>query len=1200
MKRTIAWLSITGLLLSLSLLPLLPTSYARRSKTPATAVAASSASATAPGQVSAKRSLLDSPVKSEAPEGDEGQTAYGVTANGTLFRFRTEIPATVTTIGNLGIIPEAIDFRPGSSILYAIDVGPTTTQLYTINVNTAAITPVGDGFPSSAGEPVPYSLSEAFIGFDFNPTTLQADNSMRIRVVATGGTNLRLNSSTGEISDIDTPVNYPDSKMVPGIDAVAYINNAVPTMGGTTTLYDMDFFQDDLVTQIPPNSGTLNTVGPFGVDINAIAGIGFDIFSLTDSDATNDDDLGFAVFRRPNEGGDARNVGDDREGGGGDGPYLLYDVNLDTGATTNGRLVGGGLDFLGGFAVLPVVAGVDITKLTNGTNNNVAPGPNVTIGSNVTFTYIVDNVNTEALQNVLVRDDNGTPVNMADDFNATFVGGDTNGNGLLDATETWTFTANRIATAGQYTNVGTVTASGAASALQVTDSDVDNHFGANVNVTISINDVSQAEGNTGAGTFTPFVFTVSLSAASGQTVTVDFKTANGTAFAAEDFLPESGTLTFNPGELNKNVIVLVNAELLEIIDETFFVNLSNPTNATISDGQGLGTILDDDATGTEPPPPNAFAITGTNQLLSFNIAVPEVILSRTPITGLVFGETVLAIDFRPANGQLYGFTSYNRLVTINTTSGAINVIASIPGLVGDEYGIDFNPTNDRLRIVNNRDQNYSINPDDGTATPQTPLNPGDPNIGGIAYTNNFAGAATTTLYAVDFGTDTLNIINPPASGTVSPVGPLQATTNSIVGFDIAPVSNVGYVSLSGLLDNAATLYALELTTGEAHLVGTIGSEPTNILDISVSTIPPPNIVGLTTGNNLVFFNSLTPGSVTATIPITGLAFGETVIGIDYRPASGQLYGYTSYNRVVRIDNPQTGVPTVLGTPTNLAGNEYGFDFNPVPDRIRVVNDTDQNIRVNPNDGSLAGNDTPLAYAPGDPNTGQNPTVTGVAYTNNFAGTTSTTLFGIDADRDILVRQGSPNGSPTSPNTGQLFTIGSLGVDTSPLVGFDIAAGTGAAYAALQPSLGGFSSLYTINLVTGRATLIGVIGGTQAIRDIAIAPAGVFDFVTPQPTTVAENAGVIALSVQRGGDTAIATSVNYATTDGTALAGSDYTATSGTLFFNPGETSKIITIPIIDNATAEPGETFTVTLSNPTGGNFIGAFGIVTVTINDND
>jgi Domain of unknown function (DUF4394)/Calx-beta domain len=645
-------------------------------------------------------------------------------------------------------------------------------------------------------------------------------------------------------------------------------------------------------------------------------------------------------------------------------------------------------------------------------------------------------------------------------------------------------------------------------------------------------------------------------------------------------LPDTGTVTFNPGDLAKPVTILVNGDTQVSLDETFFVNLSNPTNATIADGQGQGTILDDDSNGTEPLPPTAFAITNSNQLLSFNIAFPERILSRAPITGLAFGEAVIGIDFRPANGQLYGFTNYNRLVTINLASAVATIIANVPGLIGDEYDMDFNPTNDRLRIVNNRDQNYSVNPDDGTATVQTDLNPGNPNISGIAYTNNFVGAATTTLYAVDSVTDTLYTQNPPASGTLTPVGPLGVDTSQIVGFDIAPTSAVAYVTLSAALDNAASLYAVNLATGKAHLVGAVGSEPTAILDISVSTIPPPDIVGLTPSNKLILFNSLTPSVIIGPIPINALLFGEVVIALDVSPANSEIYGYTNYNRLVLIANIPTGSADVIGSPANLAGNEYGFDFNPTADRIRVVNDTDQNIRVNPNDGSLTATDGTLAYAAGDPNFGQNPSITGAAYTNNFAGATATTLYDIDFNLGILARQ-------NPPNNGTLNTIGPLGVSISAVVGFDIAAANGAAYASFQPPLGGVSNLFTIDLLTGHATSLGVIGGFEAVRDIAVVRAGSFRFSGDGTAAVAETAGSVTLTVLRFGDAAIAASVSYATSDGTATAGSDYTAVSGALFFNVGETSKTITIPILDNVGAESNENFTVTLSNPTGGNFTG-------------
>src|SRR4029079_6264434 len=102
-----------------------------------------------------------------------------------------------------------------------------------------------------------------------------------------------------------------------------------------------------------------------------------------------------------------------------------------------------------------------------------------------------------------------------------------------------------------------------------------------------------------------------------------------------------------------------------------------------------------------------------------------------------------------------------------------------------------------------------------------------------------------------------------------------------------------------------------------------------------------------------------------------------------------------------------------------------------------------------------------------------------AYTNTFAGATSTTLYVLDSNLDILAIQ-------NPPNNGTLTTVGALGVDTSAEVGFDIAPRSGTALVSL--TVGGSAQLYTINLATGAASLIGPIGSAQPIRDIAIAPA----------------------------------------------------------------------------------------------------------------
>src|SRR5438445_2217153 len=110
--------------------------------------------------------------------------------------------------------------------------------------------------------------------------------------------------------------------------------------------------------------------------------------------------------------------------------------------------------------------------------------------------------------------------------------------------------------------------------------------------TISINDVTVTEGD---ALTTDAVFTVSLSNPSSQTITVNYATANGTATAGSDYVAESGTLTFAPGQTTRTIAIVVNGDTLNEPTETFFVNLSAPVNPTIADNQGLGTILDNDS-----------------------------------------------------------------------------------------------------------------------------------------------------------------------------------------------------------------------------------------------------------------------------------------------------------------------------------------------------------------------------------------------------------------------------------------------------------------------------------------------------------------------------------------------------------------------------------------------------------------------------
>src|SRR6187200_3326252 len=120
------------------------------------------------------------------------------------------------------------------------------------------------------------------------------------------------------------------------------------------------------------------------------------------------------------------------------------------------------------------------------------------------------------------------------------------------------------------------------------------------------------------------------------------------------------------------------------------------------------------------------------------------------------------------------------------------------------------------------------------------------------------------------------------------------------------------------------------------------------------------MTGVTTTNVLEAFDSATPGTIIVAVGVTGLQTGETLLGIDFRPANFALYGLGSTSRLYTI-NTTTGAATQVGSAGafTLSGTAFGFDFNPTVDRIRVVGNTGQNLRLNPNDGTLAATDTSL-------------------------------------------------------------------------------------------------------------------------------------------------------------------------------------------------------------------------------------------------
>ena len=273
---------------------------------------------------------------------------------------------------------------------------------------------------------------------------------------------------------------------------------------------------------------------------------------------------------------------------------------------------------------------------------------------------------------------------------------------------------------------------------------------------------------------------------------------------------------------------------------------------------------------------------------------------------------------------------------------------------------------------------------------------------------------------------------------------------------------------------------------------------TGLLLLTAASAQAQTAYGLQTSvttTSLVTFQVTAPGTLTATTAITGLGTGQTLVGLDSRPNTGQLFalGYAAATTQAQlyILNAVTGALTTVGATLvlNLGTNtaRIGFDFNPTVDRIRVTGSNNSNFRLNPNNGALAATDGNLAYATTDANAAQIPGVGAVAYTNSYIGATATALYDVDEANSRLTTQ-----SP--PNNGVLNTVGGVGLITLSNSDLDIyfnsTTGTNVTYLTVAPTVttgNNNSNLYTVNLATGAATLVGGVGPslTPPVTDIAL-------------------------------------------------------------------------------------------------------------------
>lgn len=261
-----------------------------------------------------------------------------------------------------------------------------------------------------------------------------------------------------------------------------------------------------------------------------------------------------------------------------------------------------------------------------------------------------------------------------------------------------------------------------------------------------------------------------------------------------------------------------------------------------------------------------------------------------------------------------------------------------------------------------------------------------------------------------------------------------------------------------------------------------------------------NILVVTQAMELVRVRASEPAQVLEAKRLLGFAPGEQVAGISFRVARGTLYALTTSGRLYSVET-SSGIASPVGlSPVilPLEGTAFGLDFNPLTDRIRVVSSSGQNLRMHPDTGATIDGDVtrpgvqpdaPLHYGTADPNAARTPHVMALAFTPSRVRPQVTTLYAIDGGGGLLATLGGANEGAGSPlaSSGELQTVGPLGLGETLDATMDIADRDGLALAAIRTAAEPRTTLFRIDLVTGRASPVGTLLSGAPVLGMAIEP-----------------------------------------------------------------------------------------------------------------
>lgn len=679
---------------------------------------------------------------------------------------------------------------------------------------------------------------------------------------------------------------------------------------------------------------------------------------------------------------------------------------------------------------------------------------------------------------------------------------------------------------------------------------------------ISINDVSVTEGNTGT---TNATFTVTLSRPSSQAITVQYSTADGTATAGSDYTAIPPTvLNFAAGVTSRTITVQVNGDVVVENNETFFVNLSNPTIATIADGQGQGTIVDDDQV---PPTISINDVTVTEGDTGTQNANFTVTLSQA-------NTQTITVQYKTADGTATAPADYTAasLTTITFTPGTVTQTISVP-VVGDT--IDEFDENFFVNLSNAVNATIADNQGVGTILDNDASPAFSINDVSVVEGNSGTATATFTVSLSAPSAKQITVTYATADGTAQQPGDYTAVSPTVLTFAPGVTSRTISVQVNGdvLVENNETFFVnlsnpVNATIADSQGIGTILDDDALVPTISI------NDINVTEGNS---------GPTSATFTVTLSKTSTQAVTLTYSTQNGTATSPSDYtgvtNQTLTFNPGEVSKPltiTVIGETlpelnetffVNLS-NASGATISDNQGQATIVND-DANPTISVNDVSV---------------------IEGNAGTVNATFTVS--LSGPSA-LPITVQYATADGTASSSSPIDYYAV--------PLSTLNFAAGQTSRTVTVQVAgdvLVESNETFFLNLSNPtNATIADSQGVGTIIDDDAVLPNLTINDISVTEGNSGTTSATFTVTMSKASTQAV--TVTYSTQDGTAVSPADYlAATNQTLTFNPGETTKPLTIQVVGDTVHELNETFFVNLSNPAGATIADTQGMATIVNDD--